>query len=77
MRTADVTSFTTAFLQFRGGFKMLYSVLYPEEKYENCLLAGFPKRACSSGDRATVSGAVCRRFESCQARFFLTGLYLP
>jgi uncharacterized protein YuzE len=25
--------------------------------------------ACSSGDRATVSGAVCRRFESCQARF--------
>ncbi len=25
-------------------------------------------RACSSGDRATVSGAVCRRFESCQAR---------
>src|SRR3712207_1579688 len=26
-------------------------------------------RACSSGDRATVSGAVCRRFESCQARF--------
>ena len=27
-------------------------------------------RACSSGDRATVSGAVCRRFESFQARLF-------
>ena len=27
-------------------------------------------RACSSGDRATVSGAVCRRFESFQARSF-------
>jgi hypothetical protein len=27
--------------------------------------------ACSSGDRATVSGAVCRRFESFQARQLL------